>query len=436
MIHLHTHSMYSLRDSIITPKDLVARLQEIGQAAVAITDHGGSLGGVYLYKTLQDAGIKYIHGCEFYITEDATVKDKTKKYYHLVALCMNEQGRLNLNTLISKSNRKENFYMKPRIDFKMLQEHSEGLLIMSACLVGEIAKYIQAGEYDAAKEIALRYRAHFGENYYLEIQAHRDEEQIAVNKEILRLATEIDIPCVVTCDAHYAWEDDRDYQNKYAFNGAYKEDGEAYIDCFLQSEDEVRDRLKYIDPAVVEQLITTTHTIADKCCVDMPLSAPIMPKIKTPPEFNSNREWLEHICEEGFKEKLNIDVQCRCVFDPGRKRYQNIYDDYGNFVEKIEVVLTEHDINQYADRYYYELDSLARMGFLDYILLVYSYANVAERRGIARGSGGGSLICYVTNITNIDPIEHGLYFERFIDVGALPRLEAGEITAKELKIPD
>lgn len=428
--------MFSLRDSIITPDDLVNRLKEVGQNAVAITDHGGSLGGVALYKRLKEENIKYIHGCEFYICDDVKIKDKDSRYYHLVVLCMNDIGRKNLNILISKSERPENKYYKPRIDFEILKQNSDGLIIMSACLAGEVSRYIQSGNYEKAKSTALKYKNHFGNRYYLEIQSHRDETQISVNKEIYKLCIETGIKCVVTTDAHYTWEEDRDYQNKYAFNGAYKEDGEAYVDCFIQSENDVKDRLQYFSGDVVGSLIKTTHEIADRCNVDMPLAAPIMPKVNTPNEFCNNREWLECICKDGFKKKLNINCDNGSLDDPSRVLYRNVYDDDGEFVETIEYQLSQEEIKQYIDRYYYELDSLDRMGFLDYILLVYSYANVAKRRGIARGSGGGSLVCYLSNITNIDPIEHGLYFERFIDVGALPRLEAGEITAKELKIPD
>lgn len=436
MIHLHTHSMFSLRDSIIKPDELVTRLKEIGQNKVAITDHGGSLGGVALYKTLTSAGIEYIHGVEFYICDDLKVKDKNSKYYHLVALCKNETGRVNMNTLISLSENPTNKYYKPRIDFDLLSRYGDGLVIMSACLAGEVSKHIMTDDLKGAYEIARKYRDRFGEDYYLEVQSHRDEEQIAVNKQILAMAKELGIECVVTCDAHYTYEKDRQYQNKYAFNGAYKEDGESYIDCFVQSEQEVKDRLWYLDSETIDELINTTHKIADKCHLTIPLSAPIMPKVDTPEGFANNKEWLEYLCEEGFKKKLNIDVNGRCQYDDKRKLFQPVLSEDGIIIEYVETFLTTEMIEKYVDRYEYELDCLSRMGFIDYILLVYSYANVAKRRGIARGSGGGSLICYVTNITNIDPIEHGLYFERFIDVGALSLLESGEITAKELKIPD
>lgn len=406
MINLHCHSMFSLRDSIIKPDDLVKRLQEINQNAVAITDHGGSLGGVYIYKKLKEANIKYIHGCEMYICDNTAIKDKESKYNHLVVLCKNEVGRHNLNILISKSEHPDNKYYKPRIDFEMLKQNSEGLIITSACMAGEISRYLENNEYEKAKYIAEMYKNTFGNDYYLEVQSHRDEKQIELNKKLYQLSIDIGIKCIVTCDTHYTWEEDKEYQNKYAFNGSYKEDGEAYVDCFIQSEEQVRERITYFSKDVIDKLINNTHEISDKCNVEMPLSAPIMPRVDTPAKFKTNREWLESICEDGFKNKLHIDT------------------------------LPQEEQKIYRERYEYEVDSLYRMGFIDYILLVYSYANIAKRRGIARGSGGGSLVCYLSNITNIDPIEHGLYFERFIDVGALSLLESGKITAKELKIPD
>lgn len=428
--------MYSLRDSIIKPEELVERLKEIGQDTVAVTDHGECLGTVEIYKLCKANGIKPIIGVEFYICDDLTVRDKNSKYYHLVALCKNETGRINMNTLISLSERPENKYYKPRIDFDLLSQYGDGLVILSACLAGEVSKNLLADDYEKAKETALRYKDRFGEDYYLEIQAHRDPEQITVNKQILQLSKDISIPCVVTCDAHYTWEEDKVYQNKYAFNGAYKEDGESYIDCFIQSEDEVKDRLTYLAPEVIDSVINTTHIIADKCNVELPLSAPIMPKMEVPQEFSNSKEWLMSICESGFRTKLNIDVATRSQADPERKIFQQVLNEDGEIVGYEEKDLSQETIDAYIKRYEYELDSLTRMGFLDYMLLVYSYANIAKRRGIARGSGGGSLICYVSNITNIDPLEHKLYFERFIDVGALQLLESGEITQKELKIPD
>lgn len=400
------HSCYSLRDSIIQPDDLIVRLHQINQDTVAITDHGGSLGGVLLYKELKASGIKMLHGIESYICADAKVKDKDNRYYHLVLLCKNETGRINLNRLITISEHPENKYYKPRIDFEILQAHKDGLIVLSACLAGEVSRLLQSDDYEGAKAVVAKYKQAFGTDYFLEIQAHNDPEQIEVNKRILQLAKDTNTEVVVTCDAHYVYPEDKEYQNKYAFNGSYREQAEgAYVDCFVQSEDEVRQKLTYLDKATIDRLIENTDSIGAMCNVSMPISAPIMPEISVPDGYATNKDYLIALCNEGFK-RLNLSS------------------------------MTDSLAAEYFERYRYELDSLERLGFIDYILLVHSYANITKRRGIARGSGGGSLICYLTNITQIDPVEHGLYFERFIDVGQLQALEAGEIDRSELKVPD
>ncbi len=434
MVHTHLHSMYSLRDSIIRPQELVNRIKEIGQTAVAVTDHGTSLGGVSIYQLLKKNGIKYIHGCELYTCDNLSEKNKDNRYYHLVVLCKNDMGRININRLISESGKPENFYYKPRIDFDLLCKYKEGLLITSACMAGEISRYILT-DYEKAKSIAQKYRSVFGEDYYLEIQAHNDEEQIIINKKTVELSRELNIPIVVTCDAHYVYESDKKYQNKYAFGGSYKEDGEAYTDCFVQSEAEVRERLTYLPADIVDEAINNTDVIAGKCNVEMPISAPIMPEVPTPKEFKDNTEWLVSLCKQGARKKLNFDFDTYETVDTNKTR--KIYDENtGEFLREEPLIYSKEEKDVYVNRFEYELDKLVRMGFVDYILLVYSYSSVGKRRGIARGSGGGSLINYLTDITKIDPIVHGLYFERFIDVGALDLLENGEITKKELKVPD
>lgn len=434
MVHTHLHSVYSLRDSIIRPQELVDRIKEIGQTAVAVTDHGTSLGGVSIYQLLKKNGIKYIHGCEVYTCDNLSEKNKDNRYYHLVVLCKNDIGRINLNRLISESGKPENFYYKPRIDFDLLCKYKEGLLITSACMAGEISRYI-LDDYEKAKSVAQKYHSTFGDDYYLEIQAHNDEEQIKINKKTVELSRELGIPVVVTCDAHYVYESDKKYQNKYAFGGSYKEDGEAYTDCFVQSEAEVRERLAYLPANIVDEAVSNTDIIANKCNVEMPISAPIMPEVPTPKEFKDNTEWLVSLCKQGARKKLNFDFDTLETVDPSKKR--KIYDENtGEFLREEPLVYSKEEKDVYIKRFEYELDKLVRMGFVDYILLVYSYSSVGKRRGIARGSGGGSLINYLTDITKIDPIVHGLYFERFIDVGALDLLEKGEITKKELKVPD
>lgn len=436
MIHLHTHTMYSLRDSIIRIDELIQKLKELGQESIAITEHGRNLGTVAIYKQMNEANIKYIHGCEVYICDDVSIKDKDSRYYHLVLLCKNEIGRLNLNKLMSISEHPDNFYYKPRIDFNMLKKHSDGLVCLSACMAGEISRFLEKDDEEEATKRALKYKSIFKDDYYLEIQSHMESSQISQNKKIIKLAKKLNIEVVVTCDAHYINKEDKNYQNKYAFNGKYKEDGEAYVDCFIQSEEEVIERLNYLQPNVISQAIRNTHKIADKCNVQIPLSAPIMPHLDVPTEFSDSTEWLMSVCKKGFIEKLNINYDTKQIFDISKMSIRYIYDEFGEFVRAEEYQLTQNEIREYIERFDYEINSLHRMGFIDYILLVYSYANIAKRRGIARGSSGGSLVCYVSNITNIDPIEHKLYFERFIDVGALDLLESGEITQKELKIPD
>ena len=405
MIHTHVHTKYSLRDSIIDYDDLINRLKSINQNAIAITDHGNIHASVSIYKRLKKENIKYIHGCEMYICDDTNIKDQNNKYYHLVLLCKNETGRINLNKLISISNLSENFYSKPRIDFEKLKQHKDGLLVLSACLAGEISKFLLIDDYEKAKEIALKYKNEFGNDYYLEIQARNDNKQIEINKKIIALAKELDISIVVTTDAHFVTKEDKKYHDVYSFNSSYKEEGEGYIDCYIQSEEEIRNNLAYLDAEIISQAINNTHEIANKCNVELPLSAPIIPHIDIPSQYSNEKEWVIDICQKGFEERG---------------------------INK----LPEKERKVYYDRYQYELNAVEEMGFLGYYLLVYTYANKVKRRGIARGSGGGSLLCYLMNITDIDPIEHKLYFERFIDVGALDALREGKITRKELKVPD
>jgi len=405
MIHTHVHTKYSLRDSIIDYDDLINRLKSINQNAIAITDHGNIHASVSIYKRLKKENIKYIHGCEMYICDDTNIKDQNNKYYHLVLLCKNETGRINLNKLISISNLSENFYSKPRIDFEKLKQHKDGLLVLSACLAGEISKFLLIDDYEKAKEIALKYKNEFGNDYYLEIQARNDNKQIEINKKIIALAKELDISIVVTTDAHFVTKEDKKYHDVYSFNSSYKEEGEGYIDCYIQSEEEIRNNLAYLDAEIISQAINNTHEIANKCNVELPLSAPIIPHIDIPSQYSNEKEWVIDICQKGFEERG---------------------------INK----LPEKERKVYYDRYQYELNAVEEMGFLGYYLLVYTYANKVKRRGIARGSGGGSLLCYLMNITDIDPIEHKLYFERFIDVSALDALREGKITRKELKVPD
>lgn len=404
LIDLHVHTMYSLLDSNNRPEEIVKRLKELKKPSVAITDHGNVYASTYMYKLLKKNDIKYLYGCELYICNDIKVKDKSNRYYHLIAIAMNEQGRLNLNKLISISNI-DGFYYKPRIDFELLKQYKEGLIILSACMAGEISRLLMNDDYDKAKETALKYKKEFGDNYYLEYQSHTETTQQQLNRQIVDLAKELDINYVVTTDAHYLKKESQEYHSIFVQIGQEREVGETYNDCYFQTSEDVLEICKSTTEEENLIAIENTHKIANKCNVDIPLSSPIIPHVDIPKGFKNEIEYLQHLCVKGWK-------------------YRNINNRY------------KEKIQEYKDRLKYEMNAIDKMGFAGYFLLVYSYITLVERRGIARGSAGGSLVAYLLNIVDIDPIRYGLYFERFIDVGAIEKLEKGEITLQDVKIPD
>lgn len=404
MIDLHVHTMYSLLDSIIKPEELVDKIKKLNKPAIAITDHGNIHASIYMYKLLKKNNIKYIHGSELYICDDINVKDSNNRYYHLVILAKNEQGRLNLNKLISISNIK-GFYYKPRIDFQTLCQYKDGLIILSACMAGEVSKLLLQNQYDKARDVALKYKNVFGDDYYLEYQSHSEETQQQLNRQIVDLANDISVNYVVTTDAHYLNKEDQKYHNVFVQIGQEREVGETYNDCYIQAEDDI---FKICRSTTYEEnniAIANTYRIADKCNVDIPLSAPLIPHVNIPNEFNSELEYLQYLCIQGWKRRG---------------------------INK----LPKEEIDIYKERLKYEMTAIQKMGFEGYYLLVYSYANSVKRRGIARGSGGGSLVAYLLNIVDINPVKYGLYFERFIDVSAIEKLDKGEITLADVKIPD
>lgn len=433
MVHLHVHTKYSLLDGMMHIEDIATRLKEIGQDTIAITEHGNLYSAVEAYSKLSKEGIKVIEGCEVYICDDVNVKSKDSKYYHLILLSKNETGRTNLNWLVSQSTLNK-YYGKPRIDFDMLKDHSEGLICLSACMAGEVQRYLQSNDIEAAKAIALKYKNLFGEDYYIETQAHHGIEQQALNKQLIELANDLDIKYTVTCDAHYVKKEDQKYHDVFVQIGTSREAGEIYDDCYLQSEEDVIRNSQSIKE-YIKQAIKTTHEIADKCENTIPLSAPIIPHFPVPAPYKSELEYLKFLCNDGLKKKgfmsWNMDQWNKYMTD-------EIYTEDGQCIKRKLVEFNSvKEIQQiYIKRAKYEMNALTAMGFEGYYLMVHSYVNAAKRRGIARGSGGGSLLAYLCGIVDIDPIKYGLYFERFIDVGAIDLLKDGTITKKELKIPD
>lgn len=433
MVHLHVHSKFSLLDGMMHIEDIGERLKEIGQDTIAITDHGNLYGNVEAFSKLSKEGIKVINGCEVYICDDVNVTNKDSKYYHLILLCKNEQGRLNLNWLVSQSTLHK-YYGRPRIDFKMLEEHHEGLICLSACMAGEVSRALENNNDQLAESIALKYKKLFGEDYYIEYQAHEVIEQQQLNVKLINLANKLDIKYVVTCDAHYVRPEDEKYHNIFIQIGSQREAGEIYKDCYLQSEQDVIDKC-VSTKQYTQQAIATTHEIANKCENTIPLSAPIIPHFTVPAPYKSELEYLKFLCNDGLKKKgfMNWNMEQWNQYMTDR-----IYAEDGTYVEvKLVQFNSVKEIQQiYIKRAKYEMNALEAMGFEGYYLMVHSYVNAAKRRGIARGSGGGSLLAYLCGIVDIDPIKYGLYFERFIDVGAIDLLKDGTITKKELKIPD
>ena len=400
---IHVHTKYSLLDAIIEPEELVKKIIEIGDDAICVTDHGNMYGDVEIYKCCKKYGVKYLYGCEMYICDDVEEKNKNSKYYHLVVIAKNETGRINLNELISQSVHHK-YYGKPRIDFKMLEQYHEGLLVCSACMAGEIQRALNGNDFSLAESIVNKYVGLFGDDYYLEYQSHSEEIQQTLNRKVVDLANKCNVKYIVTTDAHYLNKDDQKYHSIFVQIGSTREVGETYNDCYLQSDSEIMEICKSTTYEENKKALDTTNEIRDKCDVELPLSAPIIPHSTNLPEkFNTEIDFLKYLCAKGIKKKR---------------------------------IMEKPNWEEYKKRLQYEFNAIKKMGFEGYYLFVWSYVNSVTRRGIARGSAGGSLVAYLCDIVDIDPIEYGLYFERFIDVGALDLLESGAITKKELKIPD
>ena len=386
-VHLHLHTEYSLLDGACRLEPLMERVKELGQSAVAITDHGVMYGCVDFYKAAKKAGVKPIIGCELYVaprTRFDKVYELDYEPWHLVLLCKNMEGYQNLIKLCS-AGFLEGFYNKPRVDWDLLKEHAGGLVCLSACLAGEVQNHLMHGNYDAAKEVALRYDGLFGRgNYYLEMQDHGIPEQKSINAGLLALHKETGIPLVCTNDAHYLRREDSEMhdvllciqtgktledENRMRFSGTefYVKSGEEMASLF---------------PEAPETLENTVR-IAEMCNMDFVFGKYHLPAFQLPEGESDARTYLEKLCEQGFQ-----------------KRYPSA-------------------LQEYRDRLRYELDMIARMGFVEYFLIVQDFVNYAKSRGIpvgpGRGSGAGSIAAYCLRITDVDPMRYSLFFERFIN---------------------
>ena len=386
-VHLHVHTEYSLLDGACRLDRLCSAAKERGQTALAITDHGNLFGAVDFYKTAKKHGIKPVIGCEVYVASRSRfdkVHGIDSNRHHLVLLCKNETGYKNLIKLVSSA-WVDGFYTKPRIDRELLEKHHEGLIALSACLAGEIPKYIANGEYLKAKETALWYSNLFGEgNYYLEMQNHGIPEQLIVNDGIIRLSNETGIPLVATNDVHYVNKEDAYIQKILiciATNHTVDEENSLEFESdnfYLKTEQEMRDLFPK-----TQEAIDNTQKIADMCNFNFEFGNTKLPNFTVP---------------EGYSHYDYFRMKC----------YEGLHQRYGENPDKL-----------YIERLEYELSVISNMGYVDYFLIVADFIEYARNKGIpvgpGRGSGAGSICAYCMGITNIDPIKYNLIFERFLN---------------------
>lgn len=383
-VHLHNHTDYSLLDSAASINGYVKKAQELGMSALAITDHGNMYGVLSFYHACKKAGIKPIIGCEFYIAPNGrTDKDPKNKYYHLILLAMNEAGYKNLIKLNSIA-WTEGFYYKPRIDKESLKKHNEGLICLSACVSGEVAKLVIAGREKEAYEAASWYKNLFGDRYYLELQNHglKDEQKVlAVLPEIART---LDIPLVCTNDIHYINKEDSDIHDTLICIGTRSKKNER--DRMRYKEEEFYFRSEEeMEQLFPREILDNTVKVAERCNLEITLPGPVLPKCPIPSEFGSDAEYLQYLSYGGLE-----------------RRYPDVADK-----------------TKLKERLAYELNIIETMDFPAYFLIVQDYINWAKRNGISvgpgRGSGAGSLVAYCIGITDVDPIKYGLLFERFLN---------------------
>ena len=394
--HLHVHTEYSLLDGSSKIKELVARAKELGMDSLAITDHGVMYGVIDFYRAAKDAGIKPIIGCEIYVSPGSRFEKETghneDRYYHLVLLAENGKGYHNLMKIVSKGFT-EGYYYKPRVDYEVLEQYSEGIIALSACLAGEVQKYLARNMYDEACKSALRYQKIFGKgNFFLELQDHGIDMQKKVNMDLLRMSSGLGIELVATNDIHYIYDTDYEAHDillciqtgkKVMDEDRMRYEGGQY---YLKSEEEMRALFPY-----ALQAIDNTAKIAARCNVEIEFGVRKLPKYQVPKEFWDSEEeegeaswrYLHHLCYEGLNRR------------------------YGS--EKPEL----------TERLDYELSVIRNMGFIDYFLIVWDFINYAKTNGImvgpGRGSAAGSIVAYTLAITDIDPLKYDLLFERFLN---------------------
>lgn len=391
---LHNHTYYSLLDGYGSPKEMLDRAKEIGLKAFAITEHGNVYSSIYFDLIKKDyPDIKMIYGCELYECEDITVKDKDNKYFHLICLVRNEQGRKDLNKVITKSNF-EGFYFKPRCTVEDIKPYAENFVISSACLASKLAR---ESDFEKCVEYISEYKEAFP-HFFLEMQSHSHQDQCLYNQKILELSKKTNTPFIITTDSHAPKKEDLYYQDKLIQIGRKSsnndknaiENSEVYEGCYMQSEDEIHEIMdSQIGYENVCLGLENTNKVADLIeNVNMPFQKPQLPTFPLPDGYRDNNEFLWHLVRQGWEDR----------------GYDNLSED-------------EQKVRR--TRLNYEMGIIHSMGFDGYFLFVWDFIKAAEKLGIevgkGRGSAAGSLVCYCCHITDIDPIKYGLIFERFLN---------------------
>ena len=386
-VHLHVHTEFSLLDGSNKIKEYVSRVKELGMNSAAITDHGVMYGVIDFYREAKKQGINPILGCEVYVAPnsrfDREITGGDDRYYHLVLLAENEEGYANLTKIVSKGF-VEGYYYKPRVDKELLRKYHKGIIALSACLAGEVARFLTKGLYEEAKKTALEYQEIFGEgNFFLELQDHGIPEQGLVNQQLFKMSEETGIELVATNDIHYTYAEDAKPHDillciqtgkKLSDENRMRYDGGQY---YVKSEEEMLRLFPY-----AKQALENTQKIADRCHVEIEFGVTKLPKYDVPYGYTS-WEYLQKLCYEGLEKR------------------------YGDPSEELK------------ERLSYELETIHQMGYVDYFLIVWDFIKYAKDHGISvgpgRGSAAGSIVSYCLEITTIDPIRYQLLFERFLN---------------------
>lgn len=396
--HLHVHTEFSLLDGSSKIKEITKRAKELGMDSLAITDHGVMYGAIDFYRAALANGIKPIIGCEVYVAPgsrfDKEANTGEDRYYHLILLAENNKGYANLCKIVSKGF-VDGFYYKPRVDYEVLREFHEGIICLSACLAGEVQRFLARGDYQAGKEAALRYLDIFGkDNYFLELQDHGILEQKTVNQQLLRLSDELGVDLVCTNDVHYTYADDVEAHDillciqtgkKKSDEDRMRYEGGQY---YLKSPEEMADLFKY-----APQALENTEKIAKRCNVTFEFGVTKIPSFPVPKGYTS-WTYLKELCENGLHKRYPVfkgekDENCK---------------------------LSREELE---DRLNYELNTIKSMGYIEYFLIVWDFIHFAKSSGIAvgpgRGSAAGSIVSYCLEITDIEPMRYNLIFERFLN---------------------